>query len=96
VLLINRGIKMPRPKVTRQLTTTQVARALGMNVGQVVSWITHGALPPPSSTDNNGVRYFDHEWLRRAREIVEVKKGTAANMTMASEPGKEAWGWNRK
>lgn len=66
---------MPRPKVTRQLTTTQVARMLDMKVGQVVSWVTHGALPPPSTTDNNGVRYFNQEWLRRAREIVKVKKG---------------------
>jgi len=68
---------MPRPKVTRQLTTTQAARALGMKVGQVISWVSHGALPPPSSTDNNGVRYFDQEWLRRAQEIVKVKKGIA-------------------
>lgn len=68
---------MPRPKVTKQLTTTQVARALGMKVGQVVSWVSRGALPPPSSTDNNGVRYFDQEWLKRAEAIVKVRKGTS-------------------
>ncbi|MBA7671509.1 hypothetical protein ES703_79667 [subsurface metagenome] len=66
---------MPRPRVTSQMTTTQVAREIGMKVGQVVSWVEHGALPPPSFTDNNGVRYFDQEWLRKAREIVKVKQG---------------------
>ena len=68
---------MPRPRVTSQMTTTQVARELGMKVGQVVSWVAHGALPPPSFIDNNGVRYFDQEWLRRAKEIVKVKGGIA-------------------
>ena len=65
---------MPRPRVTSQMTTTQVAKELGMKKGQVVSWVERGALPPPSFTDNNGVRYFDLEWLRKAKEIVESKK----------------------
>jgi len=64
---------MPRPRVTNQLTTTQVAKQLGMKRGQVVSWVERGAFPPPSSIDNNGVRYFDQEWLRKAREIWRVK-----------------------
>ena len=61
---------MPRPRVTSQMTTGQVARQLGMKVGQVISWVERGALPPPSFIDNNGVRYFDQEWLTKAREIV--------------------------
>jgi len=65
---------MPRPRVTSQMTVTQVARQLGMKVGQVVSWIEHGALPSPSDTDNNGVRYFDQEWLRNAKQIVKSKR----------------------
>lgn len=65
---------MPRPRVTNQLTTSEVARELGMKVGQVVRWIERGVLPPPSFTDNNGVRYFDQEWLNMAREIVNRKK----------------------
>jgi len=65
---------MPRPRVSSQLTTSQVARQLGMSVGRVVSWVERGALPPPSFIDNNGVRYFDLEWLRKAKEIVESKK----------------------
>jgi len=66
---------MPRPRVTNQLTTSQVARHLGMSVGRVVSWVERGALPPPSFIDNNGVRYFDQEWLRKAKEVVKVKNG---------------------
>lgn len=46
------------------MTIAQVAKELGMKKGRVVSWIERGALPPPSFTDNNGVRYFDLEWLR--------------------------------
>jgi len=59
--------------VTSQLTTNQAAKQLGMKVGKVVSWVRHGALPPPSFIDNNGVRYFDQEWLNRANEILERK-----------------------
>ena len=67
---------MPRPRVTSQMTTAQVAKELGMKKGRVVSWVERGALPPPSFTDNNGVRYFDLERLRKAKEIVESKKGS--------------------
>lgn len=66
---------MPRPRVNNQLTTGQVARRLGMSVSQTVSWIDRGALPPPSFIDNNGVRYFDQEWLRKAKEAVKAKFG---------------------
>ena len=65
---------MPRPRVTSQLTTSEVARQLGMSIGRVVSWVGRGALPPPSLIDNNGVRYFDREWLVKAKEIVERKR----------------------
>jgi len=66
---------MPRPRVTSQMTTTEVARELGMSVGRMVNWVEHGALPPPSFIDNNGVRYFDQEWLNKAQEIMKSKKG---------------------
>lgn len=66
---------MPRPRVTSQMTTTEVAKKLRMSVDQVVSWVAHGALPPPSFIDNNGVRYFDQEWLGKAEEIVNNKRG---------------------
>ena len=59
------------------MTTSEVAKQLGISVGRVVSWVERGALPPPSFTDNNGVRYFDQEWLKRAKEIIESKQGNA-------------------
>ena len=69
---------MPRPMVSSQMTTTQVARGLGMKVGQLLSWVERGALPPPSFIDNNGVRYFDQDWLKKAQEIVKSKKAGPA------------------
>ena len=71
------GDKVPRPRVTSQMTTTQVAKQFGMSQGQLISWVERGALPPPSFIDNNGVRYFDQEWLKRATEILERKGITA-------------------
>lgn len=65
---------MPRPQVTSMMTTSNVARELGMGSGQVISWIEHDALPKPTKVDGNGVRYFDDEWLKKAREIVNKKK----------------------
>ncbi len=32
-------------------------------------------MPPLSFIDNNGVRYFDQEWLSKAQEIVKSKRG---------------------
>lgn len=71
---------MPRPRVTGQMTTTQAAKHFGMSQGQLISWVERGALPPPSFIDNNGVRYFDQEWLNRATEILE-RKGVAVKVS---------------
>ena len=59
------------------MTTTQVARQLDMGESQLLSWIRRGVLLPPTSIDNNGVRYFDGEWLKKAQEIVKIRKGNA-------------------
>jgi DNA-binding transcriptional MerR regulator len=66
---------MPRPKVTSQMTTTQVAKQLSIGESRLLNWIKRGVLPAPSFTDNNGVRYFDAEWLKKSQEIVKTKKG---------------------
>lgn len=69
---------MARPRVDRRMTTTIVARELGMGKGQLISWVAHDALPLPSFVDQNGVRYFDQDWLEKAREIVNRRrKGVA-------------------
>lgn len=64
---------MPRPKVTKDMTTSNVARLLNMSSSKVVSWIESGALPAPTHIDENGVRYFDNEWLEEAKVIVNRK-----------------------
>lgn len=66
---------MPRPQLTDKLTSSNVARELGMGIGQLINWIEHNVLPPPTFIDENGVRYFDQAWLSEAREIVRQKKG---------------------
>lgn len=66
---------MPRPRLTGQMTTREAARELGMTIETLVKWIKREVLPPPSFIDNNGVRYFDQEWLKKAKEIVERKRG---------------------
>lgn len=66
---------MARPRVSSEMTTTIVARELGMGNGQLIRWVKNGALPPPTRHDSNGVRYFDQDWLERAREIVKQRRG---------------------
>ena len=60
---------MPRPRLTGLMTTGKVARELGMSTDTVVRWMKCGILPPPTRIDNNGVRYFAQEWLKKAREV---------------------------
>ena len=69
---------MARPRVDSRMTTTIVARELGMGTGQLISWVAHGVLPPPSFVDKNGVRYFDQDWLKKSREIVNRRRRQGA------------------
>lgn len=66
---------MARPRVSNEMTTTIVARELGMGIRQLKHWIEGGVLPPPSWTDANGVRYFSDEWLAEAKKIVDRRRG---------------------
>lgn len=66
---------MARPEVRGEMTTTVVARELGMGHGQLIRWMERGALPGPSYVDKNGVRYFNRDWLDKAKEIVKRKRG---------------------
>jgi DNA-binding transcriptional MerR regulator len=67
--------EMPRPKVSNDMTTSNVARELGMSTGQLIRWVNVNALPAPSHIDDNGVRYFNQEWLDKAKEILQRKRG---------------------
>lgn len=66
---------MARPRVDSRITTTIAARELGIRTGQLINWVDHGALPPPSFVDKNRVRYFDQDWLEKAKEIVNRRRG---------------------
>ncbi|MBA7465900.1 hypothetical protein ES707_01072 [subsurface metagenome] len=57
------------------MTTREASRKLQMGVETMLRWLKQGVLPPPSFIDNNGVRYFDQDWLRNAKEIVKSKRG---------------------
>lgn len=71
---------MPRPKVRREMTTTAVAKELGMSVNKLVSWIDNDALPAPTYIDENGVRYFNKAWLDEAWEILNMKEGRVVSV----------------
>jgi len=66
---------MPRPHVTSNMTTTGAARELGMSSQALLRRVKVGVLPEPTSIDKNGVRYFNEEWLEKARGILNKKKG---------------------
>ena len=51
----------------RYLTATRVAQELGINVDTLVRRIGAGEYPPPTAVNDQGVRFFSTEWLRRAR-----------------------------
>ena len=65
---------MARPMVSTGMTTSIVARELGMGIGRLIRWVNRGVLPPPNRIDKNGVRYFNRDWLDKAKEILKAKK----------------------
>ncbi len=65
---------MPTPKVElahKYLTAPQVREALQLSRFQMDIRIDRGVLPQPTFIDTTGVRYFDEQWLRTARAILE-------------------------
>ncbi len=65
---------MPRPRLTKKMTTREVARELGMTTETLLKWIKCEVLSPPTCIDKNGTRYFDQEWLKKAKAIVKSKR----------------------
>jgi len=66
---------MSRPRLTDLMTTREMARELGMGKDTFIRWIERGVLPLPTHIDSNNTRYFDQEWLGKAKEIVRRKRG---------------------
>jgi hypothetical protein len=63
--------------VASQIIPTQVAKWLSTGKRRLLKGMRRGVLSSLSFTDNNGVRYFDQAWLRKATDIVDGKSGNA-------------------
>jgi DNA-binding transcriptional MerR regulator len=57
------------------MTSTDVRRKLGITEYQLNARLAQDVFPPPTRVDQQGVRYFDDDWLRAAQEIMEQWKG---------------------
>lgn len=66
---------MARARLNNELTTTIVARELGMTNQQLRRWIDREVLPSPTRVDGNGCRYFNNDWLKEAKKIVRQRRG---------------------
>ena len=66
---------MPNRKLelaSRYLTAPQVRKMLGLSRFQLDLRIEKGILPTPTFIDpDTGVRYFDEQWLRTAKAILD-------------------------
>ena len=62
---------MARPslKAHTYLTTTQVAKILGITDSKVIRWVDHGVFPWPSAMEGK-TRLFSREWLAEAQQIM--------------------------
>ena len=68
---------MPRPRVGdyyRFMTSTDVCRKLGITEYQLNTRLTQGVFPAPIRVDQQGVRYFDEDWLLATQEILKQWK----------------------
>lgn len=65
---------MPRPRVGdyfRFMTSTDVCRKLGITEYQLRTRLAQGVFLAPTRVDQQGVRYFDEDWLRAAQDALE-------------------------
>lgn len=77
---------MPTPKLElafKYLTAPQARERLGLSRFQFDLRIERGIFPKPTYTDKTGVRYFDENWVRIARDIL----GSSRDATEVKEEG---------
>jgi DNA-binding transcriptional MerR regulator len=70
---------MAKPLIELKLkyfTTPKVREILGLSAMQFEYRIKRGILPAPTVVGKGGVRYFDQEWVRHAKVILESTPGT--------------------
>ena len=64
---------MPTPKLNlayKYLTAPEVQKELGLSRYQLLYRIQLGILPKPTFVDTTSVRYFDEDWVKIARIIL--------------------------
>ena len=66
---------MANPKLElkfKYMTAPGARKELGLSRYQMDERIKRGLLPEPTLVDENGVRFFDQEWLGKAKEILKI------------------------
>ena len=58
----------------KYLVASQVRERLGLSRFQLDIRLKRGIFPSPTFTDVTGVRYFDENWVRIARSIMEASR----------------------
>ena len=68
ITMANRKIEL----TYKYRTASQVRERLGLSRFQFDIRLERGIFPSPTFTDVTGVRYFDENWVRIARSIMEA------------------------
>ena len=66
---------MANPKLElkfKYMTAPAVRKELGLSRYQMDERIKRDLLPKPTLVDENGVRFFDQQWLGKAKEILKI------------------------
>lgn len=77
---------MTRPNIAEVLTfmtTTDVARELGLNPPKLKKRLKAGTLPTPTYVNEFGIRFFDRTWLRAARLVMGCERGVISPFELA-------------
>ena len=64
---------MAGPRISERykyMTLPQAAERLGMNGSKLRRRLRDGIFPPPSFTNEYGLKFFDEDWLREAQAIL--------------------------
>jgi hypothetical protein len=74
-LVLSEYVRFLLTSAARQRRPTQVAKGFDMAKRWLLNVVRRVITSPLSFLDDNGVRYFDQVWLRKATDIVEGKRG---------------------
>jgi len=60
-------------------TAGDVQRQLGLSPDEFRSRMKQGILPSPIYVNSHGLRFFDDEWLGKARAVIEQERQRSGN-----------------